>query len=160
MMSLRFIWIFAPILLLSCQHAVDPNVSPELILEDYSHITEPEARWQAYALKSYTIEQRRICFCIFAHGFVKLVVQNNKIVAGTDLTNGQPVPADILQYYQTIDELFDWIEQRQAENPARLEVEYDARFGYPRKIAFDYSTAIADDELWIEMQSLHKFSEQ
>jgi lipopolysaccharide export LptBFGC system permease protein LptF len=142
MMKRRFVLIFAAIVLLSCQHAVDPtDTSLESISQNYSHITEPKARWQAYGLKNYTIEQQRICFCGFPHGFVKLTVQNNKIVAGTDLANGQPVLADLLQYYQTIDELFDWIEQAKAENPARTSAEYDARFGYPN--ALPLITALA-----------------
>ncbi len=147
----------ALVLLISCEHAIAPSTSA-FDLPNYSHIIEPAARWSAYGLKNYTIEQKRLCFCRFPHEFVKLTVKDNKIVQGIGLTNGQPVPAEILQYYQTVDALFAWIEETKALNPERLEIEYDSRFGYPKKIAFDYSSGIADDELWIEMQALQTLS--
>lgn len=143
---------------LSCEHAVAPPTSA-FDLPNYSYIGEPTARWSAYGLKNYTIEQKRLCFCRFPHEFVKLVVKDNKIVAGIDLTNGRPVPAEILQYYQTVDQLFAWIEETKALNPERLEIVYDSRFGYPKKISYDYKSQVADDELWIETQALQTLSE-
>lgn len=128
-------------------------------LQDFSSIAEPQARWQAYGMKNYSIEQKRICFCPPPHGFVRLTIQDNKVAAGIDLTAGQPVPLDRLQSYQTIEELFTWIETTKALNPARLEVEYDTHFGYPKKIEFDYGENIADDELWIEVQALRRLAD-
>jgi Family of unknown function (DUF6174) len=146
------------VLSMSCEHAVAPPTSV-LDLPDYSYIAEPPARWSAYGIKDYTIEQKRLCFCLFPNGFVRLIVKDNKIVQGIDLTNGQPVPANILQYYQTVDSLFAWLEETKALNPERLDIEYDSRFGYPKNISYDYSAHIADDELWIEMQALKKIQE-
>ncbi|MBV6506484.1 MAG: hypothetical protein ILNGONEN_02061 [Syntrophorhabdaceae bacterium] len=134
----------------SCQHET---------LQDFSSIVDAHARWQAYGLKNYSIEQRRICFCPPPHGFVRLTIQDNKIAAGIDLTTGQPVPLDRLQSYQTVEELFTWIATTQAMHPARLVLEYDTHFGYPKKIEFDYGENIANDELWIEVQALQKLSE-
>ena len=71
-------------------------------------------------------------------------------------TNGQLVSEDLLQDYQTIDQIFDWIEKTKAMNPVRFEIEYDARFGYPKNIELDFRSRVADDELWIEMRSLQK----
>lgn len=160
-MNFRFglitVAVSALVLSISCEHAVAPSTSA-FDLPDYSYLVEPAARWSAYGLKNYAIEQKRLCFCRFPHEFVKLIVQNNKIVAGIDLTNGKPVPASILQSYQTVDSLFVWIEEMKVLNPERLEIEYDARFGYPKKISFDYSSGVADDELWIETQGLQTFS--
>lgn len=125
-------------------------------LQDFSSIVDARARWQAYDMKNYSIEQQRVCFCPPPHGFVRLTIQDNKITAGIDLATGQPVPLDRLQSYQTVEELFTWIKTTQAMNPARLEVEYDTHFGYPKKIEFDYGENIADDGLWIEVQALQK----
>jgi len=145
--------VSALVLSISCEHAVAPSTGA-FDLPDYSYLAEPAARWSAYGLKNYTIEQKRLCFCRFPHEFVKLTVKDNKIVQGIDLTNGRPVPAEILQYYQTVDSLFAWIGEAKSLNPERLEIEYDSRFGYPKKISYDYSSQIADDELWIETQAL------
>ena len=152
-----FAALSALVLSLSCEHTVAPPTGV-LALPDYSYITEPAARWSAYGLKNYTIEQKRLCFCRFPHEFVRLTVKDNKIVQGIDLANGQLVPTDILQYYQTVDSLFAWIEATRASNPERFEIEYDARFGYPRKIFYDYSSHLADEELWVETQALQQLS--
>jgi hypothetical protein len=154
-----FAALSALVLSLSCEHTLTPSTSA-VDLPDYSYIAEPAVRWNAYGLKNYTIEQRRICFCKFLpQGFVKLTVRDNKIIQGIDLTNGRPVPAEILQYYQTGDSLFVWIEEMKALNPERLEIEYDPRFGYPKKIAFEYSPEAVDDFLQIDTQALQKLSD-
>ncbi len=154
--ALTLVAAFVLMLSIACEHAASPTATNELSQLDFSSIAEPAGRWQAYGLKNYSIEQKRVCFCRFPHGFVRLTVEDNKITGGIDLTTNQPVPPETLQYYQTINELFAWIKEAQALNPVRLEIEYNARFGYPEKIAFDYSTDVADDELWIEIQELKK----
>lgn len=154
--ALTIVAAFVFMLSIACEHAASPTALEELTHFDFSSIPEPAGRWQAYGLKNYSIEQKRVCFCRFPQSFVRLTIKDNKIVNGIDLATNQPVPQETLQYYQTIDELFAWIKEAQALNPARLEIEYNARFGYPEKIAFDYSTGVADDELWIEMQMLKK----
>jgi len=149
----KWLPIITPVLLtliLSCTHDS---------LQDYSAISEPKERWQAYGLKNYSIEQKRSCFCPPPHGFVRLTIKDDKIVDGVDLATGRVLSKEQWQYFQTIDEHFTWIATTRAMNPARLEVEYDAVYGYPRKIEFDYSENTADDELWIEMQALKKINE-
>ena len=154
--ALTIVTVFVLMLSIACEHTASPSDTEEFSQLDFSSIIEPAGRWQAYGLKNYSIEQKRVCFCRFPHGFVRLTVKDNKIVSGIDLTTDLPVPMETLQYYQTIDALFRWIKETQALNPARLEIEYHTRFGYPEKIAFDYSPGVADDELWIEMQELKK----
>jgi hypothetical protein len=163
MMKSRFELITAAlsalVLSLSCEHTLTPSTSA-VDLPDYSYIVEPAARWRAYGLENYTIEQQRLCFCKFLpQGFVKLTVRNNKIVAGLDLTNGRPMPVEILQYYQTVDSLFASIEEMKALNPERLEIEYDSRYGYPKKIAFEHSPEVVDDFLQFDTQALQKLSD-
>lgn len=145
--------IFALILLLShfaCKNTASP------LDEDFSHISDPHERWQAYKLSSYSIEQRRVCFCAHPHGFVQLAIENGKIVKGVENENSNNVPENQLRAYQTVEELFDWIEQEMARNPApaTLDVEYHPKYGFPTSMTYDLSTGIADDELWLEMQKL------
>lgn len=123
---------------------------------DYSGIADARARWRSHGFKNYSIEQKRICFCPPPHGFVRLTIKDKTIVEAIDLDNGQPLPKEKLDWFQTVDELFVWIESARAQNPVRLDVEYDAVYGYPRKIDFDYGENIADDELSIEIQALKK----
>ena len=132
----------------ACEHSI----------ADYSDIADPRARWQAYGFKNYSIEQKRICFCPPPHGFVRLTIKDDKIVDGMDLTTGRILSKEQWQYFQTVDELFEWIATTRAMNPARLDVEYNAIFGYPEKIAVDYKERTVDDELWIELQALKKIN--
>ncbi len=132
----------------ACENVVRTN--------ENSEIEDPRERWEAWELSDYSIEQSRLCFCLGPHGFVKLTVENGEITEGKEVENGAAVPQDRLQYFQTVDEVFDWIEQENARTPkpAKLTVEYDEKYGYPTKIEYDFSLMIADDELWIEMRSL------
>ena len=123
---------------------------------DFSAIADAAERWQAYGLKNYVVEQKRLCFCAVPSGFVRLTVRDNKIVGGVDVTTTQPVPPRALQSYQTVDEMFAWLRDVQARNPVRLAIDYDARFGYPERIDVDYSAGLADDELSIEQRSLER----
>jgi hypothetical protein len=123
---------------------------------DVSAIAEASERWRAHGLKDYLIEQKRLCFCALPRGFVRLTVRGNKIVAGVDVTTTQPVPPQALQSYQTVDEMFAWLRDVQSRNPARLTIDFDARYGYPERIVLDYSVGLADDELSLEQRSLER----
>ncbi len=46
----------------------------------------------------------------------------------------------------TVAQLFDLVAGLQARGVARLEVEYDRRFGYPRRVVVDVDGRLADDE--------------
>ena len=89
-------------------------------------------------------------------GFVRLTVRDNKIVGGVDIATTQPVPPQALQSYQTVDQMFTWLQDVKARDPVRLAIDYDARFGYPVRVDVDYSTGLADDELSIEQRSLER----
>ena len=123
---------------------------------DLSTITRAFERWQASGLRDYVVEQRRVCFCALPTGFVRLTVRDNRIVGGVDLATTQPVPPQALQSYQTVDEMFAWLRDVTGRNPARLAIDFDARFGYPSRIDLDYSVGLADDELSVEQRSLER----
>jgi hypothetical protein len=138
----------------ACEERAASPATPDGV--DFSAIADAAERWQAYGLKDYVVEQKRLCFCAVPPGFVRLTVRDNRIVGGVDVTTTQPVPPQALQSYQTIDEMFAWLRDVQARNPARLAIDYDARYGYPERIAVDYSVGLADDELSIEQRSLER----
>jgi len=147
--------VVALALLLStaCERAASP-AAPDG--EDFSAIADASERWRAYGLKDYVIEQKRSCFCAVPPQFVRLTVRDNKIVGGVDVTTTQPVPPQALQSYQTVDEMFAWLRDVKARNPARLAIDYNTRFGYPERIVVDYSVGLADDDLSIEQRSLER----
>jgi hypothetical protein len=138
-----------------CERGASP-ASPDGV--DFSAIAEASRRWQASGIKDYVVEQKRSCFCALPAGFVRLTVRDNKIVGGVDLATSQPVPPQALQSYQTVDEMFAWLRDVTARNPARLAIDYDARFSYPERVVVDYSVGLADDELSIEQRSLERLT--
>lgn len=141
---------FALLLSAACESPADPDDV------DLSAIANASERWRAHGLRDYVVEQKRSCFCAVPPVFVRLTVRDNKIVGGVDLTTTQPVPPQALQSYQTVDEMFAWLRDVTARNPARLAIDYDARFSYPTRIVVDYSVGLADDDLSIEQRSLER----
>ncbi|MCI0690915.1 DUF6174 domain-containing protein [candidate division KSB1 bacterium] len=140
-------------LLAGCEH--DLTVFPYEafpISEDFSSIADPRARWKAYNLRDYIIEQEPLCFCGLS-GKHQVVVRENKVVSAANLQTKSSVPVD---YFRTIDEIFDWLDVAKLQNPAVLEVEYHPRFGYPTKIRYDESFNRVDEELTLYMRSLRK----
>ena len=140
----------------ACERVASPAVPDGLDFVDFSAIADASERWQAYGLKDYVVEQSRSCYCALPRGFVRLTVRDNKIVGGVDVATTQPVPPQALQSYQTVDEVFAWLRDVKARNPARLAIDYDARFGYPGRVVVDYSVGLADDDLSIEQRSLQR----
>src|SRR5690606_23652442 len=122
------------------------------VTEDFSSIEDPRARWEAYELTDYTIEQRLGCFCAGPLQFVA-VVRDNDVVA---LRNASPPLEDEswVDHYRTVEELFDLIEEAQEVDPAVLEVTYHPRYGYPTRIYIDYSAQTADEEVGFTLSNL------
>lgn len=129
---------------------------PESFFENHASISDPRERWEAYGLDDYVIEEQRLCFCPPPHGFVTLVVRDNKIVSGNDPSNDRQLSAADLQSFQTVEALFDWIESAGERSPRLLDVEYDAQFGYPTRIIYDQSEYIADEEITYHLKGLRK----
>ena len=51
------------------------------------------------------------------------------------------------EIHMTFDEFFDYIEDRQNQNPVIENLEFDSIYGFPSYIYFDISEMIADDEI-------------
>ena len=124
----------------------------EPIQEDHSAISEPRSRWQAYGLQNYVFTQNRVCYCAPPHT-VDIVVQNGRVARVTS-DAGEPVA----NYHpaMTLTQMFAWIDTLQQHKPARLEVEYDARFGFPARLQLDKSVQMADDELDLRITALRR----
>lgn len=124
------------------------------VTADFSNIEDPRARWEAYELADYTIEQVLGCFCAGPRKFVA-VVRDNDVVA---LQKASPALEDEswLDGYHTVDELFDLIEDARERDPAVLEVSYHPRYGYPTRIYVDYSAQTADEELGFTLSNLRR----
>jgi hypothetical protein len=71
------------------------------------------------------------------------VVKSNEILS----VNGVDYADLEYETHKTIDEFFDYIEERQNQNPVIENLEFDSIYGFPSYIYFDISEMIADDEI-------------
>jgi hypothetical protein len=114
--------------------------------DDFSNISDPKARWAAYNLTDYVIEQEMSCFCDY-QGVCKVVVRSGTIVDVIRKSDGVSIISGSGQYFKTADQLFLFAESVHPDSVAYFVVEYDPRFGFPRLVYIDYYGWIADEEL-------------
>ena len=113
---------------------------------DYSSISDPQERWQAYHFDAYTIEQIRSCFCARAGTVYQVVVKGNVIVDVIDPATKTSLPASERQWFKTVDQLFDIVRSVDTATVAAFQVDYDQRYGYPKNLYVDPNSQIADEE--------------
>lgn len=113
---------------------------------DFSSIPDAYTRWQAYGLRSYTIDQTRHCFCGNGGVPVRLTVENDRIIGAVKLTDGKSLPVNQWEWYKTVEELFGVIQEVERDTTMWFQVRYDARYGYPSNLSVDPISYAADDE--------------
>jgi hypothetical protein len=111
------------------------------------------AQWRSQGVDSYEFVLRRLCFCGGGTSPAKVVVRNGQRLSVSDLETGEPVPEMFAQYYLTVDELFDFVADAISRKAHRIDVTYDATWGYPTKISIDYIEAAIDEEMAFEASS-------
>lgn len=115
-----------------------------IVISELERLDGFRALWYDQNIFDYEITQQISCFCPREYTVPKLMrIENNRLVA----VNGGPFieayPTDFL----TIDEAFDFIEDRLLENPDEARIFYDGTFGFPYSIYFDMDFTIADEEI-------------
>ncbi len=128
----------------------------EMITGDYSGIPDPRARWQAYQLRSYVLEQQRMCFCVNGGETCLVYVANDKVLDVVRKSNGQSIFREFGSLYRTANQLLDLADSLKAVAVARLVVEYDPKFGFPKYIYVDPNAQIADEEYGYLTSSVKK----
>ena len=126
------------------------------IESDYSNISDAYARWQAYNLKNYTLEQRLICFCANGGVPMKIVVRENRILNVVNLSDGTSLPSNQWSSYKTVDELFDITRSIKKDSVASFRLEHDLKYGYPSILFVDPSADIADEEFGFGTENLSR----
>jgi hypothetical protein len=111
------------------------------------------AAWEAAAIEDYDLTMRRLCFC-WTPIDVTVVVRGGERVSVLYESEGTlaPVPAEITEYYPTVDELFERIDRALREDADEVRVSYHPGFGYPVDLWIDQSRAIADEEEGFEVE--------
>jgi hypothetical protein len=128
----------------------------ETITTDYSGMADPRARWEAYQLKSYVLEQQRICFCINRGETCLVYISNERIVDVVRKSDGQSIFREFGSLYKTANQLLDLADSLHAVSIAQLVVEYDGKFGFPGYIYVDPNSQMVDEEYGYRTTSVRK----
>lgn len=104
--------------------------------------------WQAQNISDYEYTFNKMCFCPPpANVPVKVLVKNNSVNRIFNLETNQPIDNPDLTFYQSIDRLFEFIEEAIQKGADKIDVNYDKNLGYPISISIDYLEMAADDEV-------------
>jgi len=116
-----------------------------------TELSSNRKKWDAYQDGDYNFVLLRGCFCILGGPHWVQVVDHQVDVAISTNTN-QPVPADDLQYIESVSDVFDMIEEA-LESADSIEIEY-SEFGYPLSVNIDWIKQAIDDEMFITISNL------
>lgn len=106
-----------------------------------------EARWQANKPASYEFTIDVMCFCKLAPQPPAFRVVNDVPSATADLGES----TDLYARYNTVPRMFSEIRRFIEQKPVKLDVKYDAAYGFPVSIELDMRSDMLDDELKVSV---------
>ena len=120
------------------------NPSP-LLAEEQEFLKEWKL-WNAQNISEYSFVVREACNCLPEED-KKVIVAENRLVNALFVPSNQPLSAEKKSYLNTIPGYFELINGFFKKNIYRIEVDYDEKYHFPKKISLDGSKMIADDEV-------------
>jgi hypothetical protein len=139
-------WLLLAAVLLSGCDVFEPESSER---REYN---DALAAWMRLGIENYSFVHARSCECIEAWTRpARVVVRAGRVTAASDLASGEARSVD---YYLTIDALFERIKQAFDERAWRIEVSYDAQMHYPTSIFIDQERNVADEEFDLQIHGL------
>lgn len=122
-----------------------------------SSLSEAHTLWECSAISSYEMNLSISCYCINYLTY-HIVVNDNEVIrievtyySDKDQKNIEEMEAQYgesiweYDYYSlSIDDLFEEINNRMSQNPAKAVIEYDKSYGFPTRASFDMDVMIAD----------------
>jgi len=101
------------------------------------------ARWIAHRPEQYAFNVRKACFCAVT-GEVRVYVRHDSVLAVVGVPDARAIDT---RNYESIEQLFDFIERAISNHAAVIRATYDPVLGYPTSIDYDGAANIADDEV-------------
>lgn len=148
--------LLSVLLLSSCDSVIDGRKGDDF--------TEHRSLWEEQGIESYTFEFSKLCYCGGLFNPATIVVKADTIHAVLDPETGEPlrdpqtgelVLPNYPNSFQTIDELFDVIENAR-KKADKLDAEYNRELGYPMFIGIDYIKEAVDDEVTYKVDKFRK----
>lgn len=94
-------------------------------------------RWSQRGPESYTITVNFSCYCSIPAGPVDVTVRDGVVTSRRYVASGAEVSAANAQAFPSVDELFDSVGAALRANKQPFELEFDAQWGYPSRVAID-----------------------
>ncbi|MBL8097631.1 MAG: hypothetical protein JNK81_00510 [Anaerolineales bacterium] len=122
-----------------------------------SEFDQNVTKWNDAGVSHYRMQVGVSCFCPFADiNPITVEVKDGQIVSmvganGAEVLDTDPAYVTLAQY-ANVDSLFTWLGDALA-NADKVEVTYDATYGFPTSIAVDFITEATDDEIWIDISN-------
>ena len=119
---------------------LDPEDGPR------NELDSARERWESAGPSAYRTTQSHVCFCgTELRGPVTIRVTAAGITRAY-VADGRAVPANLAQFFPTVEELFDEIESALDEGADQVRATYDPTTGAPLDVFIDYSERMADEE--------------
>lgn len=154
-----FVLCFACLSLTACdeekekvQISEEPAKS-EIVAEETSsdeiaaEVLANKEKWLSLGIKQYQIEMQKICYCVAdAVRLMIFQVSDNEIKDVSYADSGDAVDPSHYSQLNTVEGMFDLVEQALVKNPASIVISYNDEYGYIKELTVDYQQNIADDE--------------
>lgn len=109
------------------------------------------AQWESQELDEYAFSYERSCFCTPLRQ--SSLVEDGEVIRSYDNLDKVFIPNDDLEDNITIEDLFALVQEAIDREADALSVEFNEDFGYPVRVAVNFSYATADDEISYELTS-------
>ena len=120
---------------------------------DASELAAARARWERSGTTSYEYRLQRACFCGLEFlRPVRVTVEAGAVVAAVFADTGEPVRTP-LSDVETIDDLFDEIQDAIDREAFRIDATYDPDLGFPVDVAIDFEEWTIDEEMAFSVRS-------
>ena len=129
------------------------KADPTAPLPQLLRLTAAEAKWRDAKIQSYSFNSTISCFCLEAFsGAKRVTVRDGVVTSVVDRRTGVVAPVG---WRGAVPALFAVVRREAVELPARLDVTFDRRLGFPRRISFgkqelDGGGVIVIDSLQVE----------
>lgn len=122
-----------------------------------SEIDQNANKWEDASIRHYRMQVVVSCFCPFADiNPITVEVRDNQVLSmiganGFEILDTDPLYATLMTY-ATVDNLFTWSGEA-LTNADKVEISYDASYGFPTSVAVDYIIEATDDEIWVDVSN-------
>lgn len=144
----------APVLALLVLGACDTPFTSSGDDVQRERLSDARALWTSRNVPSYSYVVELDCFCATASALepVRVTVANGAVVSRVyvqdedDTSPPRPAPDSLFGDYDTVNDLFEYVDDQVRGSPAVLNVSYDPAFGFPNLIAVDPSGSTPNDQ--------------